>query len=72
MAVSPKKFEAAAAFQYRGRSYTVGDPITDRRTIAHLVRYGDRFARRASKPASAETSAEPPVDTATHESTKED
>jgi hypothetical protein len=73
MATRPKEFTAARAITYRGQRYQVGDPVEDRRTIAALVRYGDRFLTvKRSKSAPAET---PAVDTATTpqpESTKED
>lgn len=58
MAVTPKKFTAAGDFTYRGAHYAKGDPVTDRRHIAHLVRFGDRFIRsKSTKPAPAETTA---------------
>ena len=63
----PKTFVAANPFIYRHQRYGKGDIVADRRTIQHLLRYGDRFivAKRAKTPA---------VDTATTqaESTKED
>ena len=63
----PKTFVAANAFLYRHARYAKGDVVEDRRTIDHLLRYGDRFiiAKRAKTPA---------VDTATTQaqSTKED
>lgn len=59
MAVTPKKFTAAADFTYRGAHYAKGDPVTDRRHIAHLVRFGDKFIRSTkTKAASAETPAD--------------
>jgi hypothetical protein len=61
----PKQFVAARRFLHRGHRYEVGEPVTDRRTIDNLVRYGDQFIRVKRAPA---------VDTATNppKSTKED
>lgn len=67
----PKQFVAARTFSYRGTSYRRGDPVTDRRTLDRLLRYGARYLRTL-KPAQAE----PPADvdsapTPTAESPKE-
>ncbi len=62
-APKPKQFTAARGFISRGKSYKAGDPVTDRRTIARLVTYGDKYLSWTSpKPAKAETT--PAVDTA--------
>jgi hypothetical protein len=53
----PKSFVAARDFRYRSVVYRRGDPVTDRRTIDRLVRYGTRFVRSA-KTAPAETQAD--------------
>ena len=39
----PKRFKAARPFSSRGRWYQTGDPVTDRRTIARLVQYGNKY-----------------------------
>ena len=61
----PKTWRAARSFRYR-RGYKAGEPVTDRRTIEHLLQYGNRFiVADRTKPAPAETTADPDVDTAT-------
>jgi hypothetical protein len=57
----PKYFYAARGFISGGRKYRRGDPVSDRRTIARLVRHGDKYLSWTTKPAPAEPAA---VDTA--------
>ncbi len=59
----PKNFVAVRAITYRNRSYQVGDPIEDRRTIDHLLRYGDQFiAVKRSKSPAVDTATNPPAE----------
>lgn len=68
-APKPKQFVAARNFTHAWQRYEKGQPIEDRRLIADLLHYGDRFitVKRTRSPA---------VDTATtqeaDQSTKED
>ena len=62
----PKVFVATAGFRRGNKRYAVGDVVEDRRTIAALLRYGDRFIK-------VKRTKTPAVDTATtDQSTKED
>ncbi len=56
----PKQFTAARGFISRGKSYNAGDPVTDRRTIARLAPYGDKYlAWKITKPTPAVDTAKP-------------
>lgn len=46
----PKKWKAARTFTYRHVRYQPGDPVTDRRAIAHLIGT-DRITVDRPKPA---------------------
>ena len=50
----PKQWKAARGFTYRHVHYNIGDPVTDRRTIAALIDT-DRLTVDRPKPAPAET-----------------
>lgn len=62
----PKTWKAARGFYYSGHRYRIGDPVTGRRAIDHLLRYGDKYiVADRTKAAPAETTAAPNVDPAT-------
>lgn len=67
----PKSFVAARDFTHARRRHQVGDPIEDRRLIAHLLRRNKGFIR-SIKPAPAETPADQSAATPPAESLKED
>ncbi len=65
----PKQFTAARGFISRGKAYKAGDAVTDRRTIARLVTYGDKYLSwKIPKPTPAVDTATTP--TASEEDTK--
>lgn len=52
---APKKWKAARGFTYRHVHYAIGDPVTDRRTIAAQLDTGRITVDRSRKTAEAET-----------------
>lgn len=46
----PKKWKAARGFTYRHVHYSIGDPVTDRRTIDNLVDSGRITVDRSRTP----------------------